>query len=52
LEIRFDPAKERELTAAALALANALHADKTIVAVNTGIPKAIQMRLTEIFSLL
>lgn len=34
VEIRFDPAKERELIPAALALANALHADGTVVAVN------------------
>jgi hypothetical protein len=34
VEIRFDPAKERELTPAALALGNALHGDGTVVAVN------------------
>jgi hypothetical protein len=34
IEIHFDPAKERELTPAALALGNALHADGTVVAVN------------------
>jgi hypothetical protein len=35
VEIRFDPAKERELTPAALALGNALHdADGMVVAVN------------------
>lgn len=34
VEIRFDPAKEKELVAAALAFGNALHADGTVVAVN------------------
>jgi hypothetical protein len=34
VEIRFDPAKEREMTPAALALGNALHADGTVVSVN------------------
>lgn len=34
VEIRFDPAKEHELTPAALALGNALHADGMVVAVN------------------
>jgi hypothetical protein len=34
IEIRFDPAKEQELVPPALALGNALHADKTVVAVN------------------
>jgi hypothetical protein len=34
IEIRFDPAKEKELAPAALALGNALHADGTVVAVN------------------
>lgn len=34
IEIVFDPAKEAELTPAALALGNALHADGTVVAVS------------------
>ncbi len=34
VEIRFDPAKREELTPAALALGNALHADGMVVAVN------------------
>jgi hypothetical protein len=34
VEIRFDPAKEAEMTPPALALGNALHADGTVVAVN------------------
>jgi hypothetical protein len=34
VEIGFDPARENELTPAALALANALHANGTVVAVN------------------
>ena len=34
VEIRFDPAKERQLTPAALALGNALHSNGTVVAVN------------------
>ncbi|MHB8885257.1 MAG: hypothetical protein ACYC5H_09230 [Methylovirgula sp.] len=34
IEIVFDPAKETELSASALALGNALHADGTVVAVN------------------
>lgn len=34
VEIRFDPAKERDLTPAALALGNALHAEGMTVAVN------------------
>ncbi len=34
VEIRFDAAKEKELTPAALALGNALHADGMVVAVN------------------
>jgi hypothetical protein len=34
VEIIFDPAKENELTPAALALGNAIHADGTVVAVN------------------
>ena len=37
VEIRFDPAKENELAPAALALANALHADGMVVAVNRNI---------------
>jgi hypothetical protein len=35
VEIRFDPAKEKELGPSALALGNALHADGTVVAVNS-----------------
>jgi hypothetical protein len=34
VEIRFDPTKETELTPAALALGNALHADGMVVTVN------------------
>lgn len=34
VEIRFDPDREREISPAALALGNALHADGTVVAVN------------------
>jgi len=35
VEIRFDPSKRAEMTPPALALGNALHADATVVAVNT-----------------
>jgi hypothetical protein len=34
VEIRFDPSKEREMAPAALALGNALHDNKMVVAVN------------------
>jgi hypothetical protein len=37
VEIRFDPAKEKQLTPAALALGNALYADGMVVAVNRNI---------------